>query len=431
LTDEIFPVLLNDQKALLIAVCRSNDQKSEVQEHIQELALLAETYGIEAAESVICPLRKYDSATFIGKGKVEELAQRAKEIGATLILFDDEISPSQQRNLEKIFEMTVMDRTELIIEVFSQRARSKEARLQVELAKVKYQLPRLKRLWTHLSRQAGGGSGGVFVKGEGEKQIELDRRLLDRQIEKLEKQIKEVAAHRKTQRQLRDKTEIPVFAIVGYTNAGKSTLLNALTEAGVLVEDKLFATLDPTTRRFTLPSHQEILLVDTVGFIRKLPHLLVNAFRSTLEEALEADVLLNLVDVSHPAADRHYMATRQVLADLKLNPKSEITLLNKIDQVEGVDALNKIRCLAPNCVPISAKTHEGFAELLEAMQQELRKSRLLLSLSIPQQDYHLVAELLREGCVLKQDFEGNDILLEVEVPPALQPKLQRFVTPSP
>ncbi|MDF2550635.1 MAG: hflX [Chlamydiales bacterium] len=431
MTDEIFPVLLNDQKALLIAVCRSNDQKSEVQEHIQELALLAETYGIEAAESVICPLRKYDSATFIGKGKVEELAQRAKEIGATLILFDDEISPSQQRNLEKIFEMTVMDRTELIIEVFSQRARSKEARLQVELAKVKYQLPRLKRLWTHLSRQAGGGSGGVFVKGEGEKQIELDRRLLDRQIEKLEKQIKEVAAHRKTQRQLRDKTEIPVFAIVGYTNAGKSTLLNALTEAGVLVEDKLFATLDPTTRRFTLPSHQEILLVDTVGFIRKLPHLLVNAFRSTLEEALEADVLLNLVDVSHPAADRHYMATRQVLADLKLNPKSEITLLNKIDQVEGVDALNKIRCLAPNCVPISAKTHEGFAELLEAMQQELRKSRLLLSLSIPQQDYHLVAELLREGCVLKQDFEGNDILLEVEVPPALQPKLQRFVTPSP
>lgn len=422
--------LLSGQKALLVAVCRPTDQKMEVQEHIDELALLAETYGVQPEEKVICPLRKYDPATFIGKGKLEELVERAKEIGATLILFDDEISPAQQRNLEKAFQLTVMDRTELIIEVFSQRARTKEARLQVELAKVKYQLPRLKRMWTHLSRQAGGGSGGVFVKGEGEKQIEIDRRLLDRKIERLERELREVAAHRKTQRQLRNKTEIPVFAIVGYTNAGKSTLLNALTEAGVLVENKLFATLDPTTRRYTLPSsHQEVLLVDTVGFIRKLPHLLVEAFKSTLEEAVEADVLLNIVDVSHPAADRHYVATRQVLSELKIAPKGEITILNKVDLVEGMGPLNKIRALAPACVPISAKTGQGFMELIEAMQRELSKRRISLSLSIPQEEYHIVAELIREGCVVSQDFEENNILLQVEAPPSLLSKIEKFALP--
>ena len=313
-----------EKRALLISAYMGSDQKLVCEDHLNELELLAQTFGIKVAAKEPCAIRKYDASTFLTKGKVEELVRRSDELKVDMVVLDDEITPAQQRNLEAMFKKPVMDRTEIILGVFAQRAQTKEARLQIELAKIRYEAPRLKRLWTHLSRQQGtGGSGGSggYLKGEGEKQIEIDRRILKRKIDLLKKEIEEVRAYRDIQRSARERTEIPVFAIIGYTNAGKSTLLNALTDANVLVEDKLFATLDTTTRKFTLANNQDILLIDTVGFIRKLPHLLVAAFKSTLEEALEADILLHLVDVSHPMAEEQAAASCDVLKELNASKK--------------------------------------------------------------------------------------------------------------
>ncbi|NGX27631.1 MAG: GTPase HflX, partial [Chlamydiae bacterium] len=274
--------------AMLIAFYLKADEKDFSEESIDELERLAETYGLETVAKIPVPLRQITSSTIIGKGKLQELFAVAEEYSADVIIFDEEITPQQQRNLEKVFKRPVLDRTELILGVFAKRAQTKEARLQIELAKIRYEMPRLKRLWTHLSRQVSGGGG--YLRGAGEKQIELDRRMLRNRESRLQKEISQVRAHRSTQRRARQRTGIPSFAIVGYTNAGKSTLLNALTQAEVLVEDKLFATLDTTTRKFSLPNNQEILLIDTVGFIRKIPHALIAAFKSTLEEAIHTDV---------------------------------------------------------------------------------------------------------------------------------------------
>ena len=325
-------------RALLVSAYKGNASAKPIYlEHLQELSLLAETYGVNVLHKEVCAIRRYDSATYVTEGKLQELVDAAKEHQVNLVIFDDEIAPSQQRNLEKEFGVPVIDRTELILGVFAQRAQTKEARLQIELAKVKYEAPRLKRLWTHLSRQKGtagsGGSGGVggYTKGEGEKQIEIDRRILKRKIDQLQTEIEEVKAHRETQRSSRQRSQIPVFALIGYTNVGKSTLLNALTNAGVFVEDKLFATLDTTTRKFTMSNGQEILLIDTVGFIRKLPHLVIAAFKSTLEEAFQSDILLHLVDVSHPMAEEQAETTYEVLRELNSESTPIITVLNKID----------------------------------------------------------------------------------------------------
>ena len=343
--------LSNYTTALLIAIYRSKEEASASLEALDELERLCDTYGLKAAHKISCSIKKIESSTFLGKGKLEEIKEIANEETIDLLIFDDEITPQQQRNLEKFFARPVIDRTELILEVFAQRAQTKEARLQIELARCRYQLPRLKRLWTHLSRQSS--AGGAYLKGEGEKQIEIDRRILRRQIERLKKEIEEVAEKRKVQRSLRQRTAIPTFSIVGYTNAGKSTLLNALTGAGVLVEDKLFATLDTTTRKFVLPNKQEILLIDTVGFIRKIPHTLVAAFKSTLEEALYADILLHLIDVSHPKAEEQAQETIKVLKELGATDQPILTVLNKIDQASRAAAL-KLRIKYPKTVGISA-----------------------------------------------------------------------------
>ena len=358
------------------------------------------------------------------------MIQIANEKNVDLIVFDDEITPAQQRNLQQAFQRDVIDRTEVILGVFGQRAQTKEARLQIELAKVKYEAPRLKRLWTHLSRQkgtSGSGGGGAYLKGEGEKQIEIDRRILKRKIDQLQKEILEVKAHRDTQRISRLRSEIPVFAIIGYTNAGKSTLLNALTHAGVFVEDKLFATLDTTTRKFTLKNHQEILLIDTVGFIRKLPHLLVAAFKSTLEEAFEADILLHLIDASHPMAEEQAATTYEVLKELNVKGKPMITVLNKIDKISDPTLLQRLRILYPKSVQISALTHQGFEELQQAMIQELSRLRQLIKVRIPQSQYALVSEVIRFGHVIDQDYDENDVLLNVEVPLFLANKLVDYI----
>lgn len=411
--------------AFLLGVCSSSTEREIGKEHLQELMRLCETFGLEVIGESICVVKKVDAGTYLGRGKLEELKEEINRCDAKVIVFDEEISPGQQRNLEEFFKKPVMDRTELIIEVFAQRAQTKEARLQVELAKLRYQAPRLKRMWTHLSRQSSGGGG--HVKGEGEKQIEIDRRLLKQKVSHLEKEIEEVIAHRQTQRTSRERSKIPVFALVGYTNAGKSTLMKALTGADVFIEDKLFATLDTTTRKLTLPNKQEVLLIDTVGFIRKIPHTLVRAFKSTLEEAIHTDVLLHLIDVSHPQAEEHAEATLSVLKELGAEGKPMLTVLNKIDACEDKLRLAKFQWRYPRTVSISAEQGEGLGLLQEKMVEILSDLRKTLRLRIPQSEYSLLAELLREGHVIEQDYEENDILITIEIPGVLEYKVLPYV----
>ncbi len=401
-----------DEQALLIGVYRETADKPTCEEHLSELQRLVETYGARSIENIACPLKKIDASTYLGSGKVDELVERAKELKANLIVFDEEILPSQQRNLEKLFNLPVLDRTEVILDVFAKHAQSNEAKVQVELARVLYQMPRLKRMWTHLSRQRGGG---VYQKGEGEKQIELDKRMLRHREARLREELKEVVKHRMVQRTERGRTGIPQVAIIGYTNAGKSTLLNALTEAGVLEEDQLFATLDTTTRKFVLPNDQPILLTDTVGFVRKLPHNLVAAFRSTLEEAVEADLLLHLVDVSHPMFMEQVQATYDLLEELEAKEKPLITVCNKIDLCADMEAFHRLEHMYPKTVAISAKTGEGFDELMQRIVKELSSLRKQMLLKIPQSEYQLIHQLREHGTILSEDYEENDVIVEAEV----------------
>jgi GTP-binding protein HflX len=415
-------------RVLLVGVYQGAAQKEECLEHLQELERLCDTFGLATAGKLPCPLRQIDPATFLGTGKVEEIKTILQEQKLDAVVFDEEIVPSQQRNLEGILGRPVLDRTEVILGVFAQRAQSREARLQVELAQARYQFPRLRRLWTHLGRQSGSGGGGTYVKGEGEKQIEIDRRILRRRMERLEKQIQQVRQHRETQRQARERAGIPTFAIVGYTNAGKSTLLNALTQAGVFVEDKLFATLDTTTRKFTLPNHQEILLVDTVGFIRKLPHQLVAAFKSTLEEAVHADILIHLIDSSSPNAIEQARATTEVLAELGAEDRPVITVLNKTDAATDRLMIERLRLSYPRTVRISALTHEGFDDLMVLMQEQLSGLRTRMELRIPQADYALISLLRSQGHVVQEEYDENDVLITADVPKEIVHRFQKYST---
>lgn len=402
-----------ESHALLVGVFSGTDNKHVGEEHLNELASLADTFGVETVAKVLCPLRKIDASTFVQSGKLTEIREELLRTHANLVIFDEEISPAQQRNLEKELKVAVMDRTELILEIFAQRAQTKEARLQIELAKTRYQFPRLKRLWSHFSRQRASGG---YLKGEGEKQIEIDRRLLKRQVERLQEELRQVERYRATQKVARQRSGIPTFAIIGYTNAGKSTLLNALTNANVLVEDKLFATLDPTTRKFSLPNKEEVLLTDTVGFIRKLPHTLVAAFRSTLETALHDDVLLHLIDASHPMAEEHAKTTYELLKELGADEDSIITVLNKIDRCQDRAMIDRLRFRYPKTVLVSAVNRTGFEELTERMMMELAKRRQTVKLKIPQSEYALVSDIKREGRVLFEEYEENDIVLRAEIP---------------
>ncbi len=417
------------KRAILIGVYFSQKEKDICLEHLEELENLGDTYGLTTIHKIAVPLKKYDSSTFIGSGKVVEIAQLALDEDIDVIVFDDEISPHQQRNLENEIKKIVIDRAELIIGVFAQRAKTKEAKLQVDLARLKYQMPRLKRLWTHLERQrgGGGGSGGSgYMKGMGESQIEVDKRLIKSRIAVLQKSLEEVKKQREVQRKARKKSNIPSFAIVGYTNAGKSTLMNALTEAGVFVEDKLFATLDTTTRKYTLPNRQEIVIIDTVGFIRKLPHTLIAAFKSTLEEAVDADILLHLIDVSNPHAVEQAKATIEVLKELEAEERPMINCLNKVDQCQNETLIEFFRIEYPKTVKISALKRTGFEELLEKMTHELSSLRRHVKLKIPQSYYALVSQIIKEGRVISCDYQENDILLEVEIPKALEKKIAMF-----
>ena len=428
---------LAQAKAILVGVYRSSAEETRANDHIKELDLLAQTLKVPVVASWCTLVRDLSAATFLSSGKLSQLKNEIAASGATTVIFDDEISPVQQRNLEEALKIPVMDRTEVILGVFAARAKTKEAKLQIEMAQVKYASPRLKHMWLHLSRQAGsggGGTGGGYLRGKGETQIEMDRRAIKRRLEHLQGELRGVSKYRQTQRHRRERTAIPVFAIVGYTNAGKSTLMNRLTGAHVLVEDKLFATLDTTTRQCVLPNNQPILMTDTVGFIRKLPHLLVAAFRSTLEESVEADVLIHLIDSSHPLALEQAKTTVEVLSELNAKDRPIITVINKIDLAEHdahqTATIQKLRISYPRAVQLSAVTGEGVDLLFEEMMTALKERRRRLTLRIPQSDYRLVAEAIREGTVFSQSYEENDVLIDVELPLVHAQQLAQYLSPT-
>ncbi len=427
---------LSQSRAILVGVFKHQNEKAATDEHLEELELLSETHNIPVVDKLAIFIREFSARTFISTGKLESLRKHVQSIGANLVIFDDEITPVQQRNLESELKVPVMDRSEVILGVFRARAKSHEAMLQIELAQLRYIAPRLKRMWTHLSRQSGGGGGaggGGYLKGEGEKQIEIDRRILKQRLEVLQAELKEVRQYRVTQRSRRERNQIPVFAIVGYTNAGKSTLMKHITHADVLVEDKLFATLDTTTRHFVLPNNQEVLIVDTVGFIRKLPHLLVAAFKSTLEEATEADILIHLIDASHPQALEQAKTTFEVLEELHAKEKPIITVINKLDKIENPDTnpiVQKLKMSYPRAILISAKSGMGIDRLFSEMEAMLQPRRKRVQLQIPQSEYQHVATAMRLGTIYSQVYDENDVIIDVELPIADAKRLKPFYHPD-
>lgn len=402
------------KRLLAIGGYQDKRQKTLHDEQMSELKLLVDSYGAEVVDSEVIVLRGIDPATWMGKGKLQELANKRLELGAEGVVIDEELSPSQQRNLEEVFGCPVSDRTEIILAVFAHHARTKEAKIQIALAQASYLLPRLKRMWTHLSRQRGGA--GVNQKGEGERQIEIDRRLLSKRKERYMQQLQQIQSQREVQNKARKKSGVPVVAIVGYTNAGKSTLLNSLTEAGVFVEDKLFATLDTTTRKFKLPdSDQEILLVDTVGFIRKLPHSLVAAFRSTLQQSTQADLLIHLVDGSSEALTQEVETTISVLEELGAKKIDRLVVINKIDRFTSDAQVLQAKFKAGANLAISAVTGDGLDELSSAITKALRSRRANLSVLIPHSMTELVSKAHELGQVSSKEYLAQGVQMDISI----------------
>jgi len=389
------------------------------------LGTLANTAGAEVVGTMIQRLRHPDVATYIGKGRAQELSDTEKELGFDLVIFDDELSPSQQRNLEKMLDARVIDRTALLLDIFAQHARTREGRLQVELAQLEYRLPRLAGRGVELSRQAGGsrsaGAGGVGgaigVRGPGETKLEIDRRRIRSRIAELREEIEGVREQRTIHRRQRAAQAIPVVAVVGYTNAGKSTLFNALTEAEVLTENKLFATLDPTTRHITLPGNQEALLTDTVGFIQKLPTRLIAAFRATLEEVIDADLLLEVVDISHENAIEQSETVNEVLHELEADEKPRVTALNKIDLLDDPSEVDT--SLYPHAVAVSALQKVGLDGLLAQIAQVLAASMEEVQVIIPYNKSELVELFHRRGRVEREEHRSDGTFIAGRIPSSL------------
>lgn len=401
------------EQALLVAVDKAG-ARWRVSDSLEELARLAETAGVDVVGAVTQKLSHPLSGTYVGKGKLEEIKALRDGLGYDLVIVDDELTPAQQRNLETALGVKILDRTALILDVFATRAQTHEGRLQVELAQLEYRLPRLTGMWTHLSRQSVGGVG---LRGPGETQLESDRRELGKRIAFIKQQLGQVHRHRQLYRERRKERLVPVVALVGYTNAGKSTLLNALTGAGVLAEDKLFATLDPTTRRVPLGSGREILLTDTVGFINNLPTMLIAAFRATLEEINEATVIIHVIDITHPNAAEQTETVNQVLEELGADDKPVIAALNKIDQLDAaappLDQRIASLELPPDVVPISARDGLGLDQLLDRVDAILAQEQGFVSvtLTVPFENSELVDRFHRLGRVdeLIHDERGTTI----------------------
>ena len=415
------------ERALLVGVYFEKSDEPEAASLLEELHELVSTLGIGIVDSVLIRVRGGETAGFMtGRGKMDEVCQHAAGLDCDCIIFDNPLSPSQQRNWERTANLAVIDREEIILDIFNMRARTKEARLQVQLARMQYSLPRLARMWAHLDRQGGGG--GAATRGEGEKQIEVDRRLARKRIDRVKEELAIVRKQRDTQRKERVKLPIPHVAIVGYTNAGKSSLLNNITGSDVLAEDKLFATLDTTTRSIELPDGQEILMTDTVGFVRRLPHKLVEAFKATLEEAILADFLIHVLDASSPDIYDHYQTTVNVLAELGADEKRIIVLFNKIDKLEpNSSRFTELATHFEGCLFCSIKTGEGMDALLHRMTEMLLDRISRLELRIPQARMDLVALIHRDGKVLSQSYEDNDILVSATVPAHIRNHFNDFL----
>ena len=413
------------ERVVLIGVWAEGSLAS-AENSLRELSRLAETAGSEVLDGLIQRRSRIDAATYVGSGKARELAGIVAAAGADTVICDGELTPSQLRNLEGVVRVKVIDRTALILDIFAQHARSREGKAQVELAQLQYMLPRLRGWGESLSRQAGGrvaGCGGIGTRGPGETKIETDRRRLRARISRLQKDITGMSTGRKVQRGQRRRRDVPSVVIAGYTNAGKSSLLNVLTGAGVLVEDALFATLDPAVRRAETPSGRTFTLTDTVGFVRHLPHQLIDAFRSTLEETAEADLILHVVDGSDAEPEAQIAAVRAVLAEIGAGHVPELVVVNKIDSADPV-VLQGLRAREPGSLSISAKTGAGLAALRDAIEAALPRLDVQVKLTIPYSRGDLVARAHAEGEVLATEHSADGTLLEARVPPGLAAQLE-------
>ncbi len=398
---------------LVAAPSKSSRARVHMDEHLEELGRLADTAGAEVVGILTQQLDRPHAGTYLGKGKIEELKQRIQELGATLVIFDDELSPAQSKNIELAVNTRVMDRAELILDIFATRARSSEARMQVEVAQLKYMLPRLTRMWTHLEKFRGG----IGVRGPGETQLETDRRLIQHRIKVLAERLEDVDRAREIQRHGRE-TSFRV-GLVGYTNAGKSSILRTLAnDREVFVEDRLFATLDPLTREVEIGDGYTVLLTDTVGFIRKLPHHLVASFRATLAEAREADLLLHVIDASHPAWEEHRNVVDAVLSDLELAEQPTLHVMNKMDALTADDAealQQRVSNLMPGTLFVSALSPDGLEPLRSALRAALRHQRPLLEIRVPAANGRLLAEIHRDGEVIDQRNDGDMMIVRARL----------------
>ena len=404
----LYEVEQETERVILVGVSQQDGDDAE--DSVAELAELVETAGAVVVGTLIQKRENIHPGTYVGTGKVFELEELIEQTGATGIVCDDELSPAQLKNLEEALKTKVMDRTLIILDIFATRASTSEGKIQVELAQLKYRLSRLSGLGRSLSRLGGG----IGTRGPGEKKLEMDRRLINSRVAQLNRELKEVQRHREVNRQQRKRSRIPVVAVVGYTNAGKSTLLNHLTNAEVLEEDKLFATLDPTTRILELTNNQKVLMTDTVGFNRKLPHHLIDAFRSTLEEAKYADIILHVVDASNPQMDKQMYIVYDTLRNLEVEGKKIITAFNKTDRIGQPEPLHDFR--AERTVHISAKYGDGLEDLKNILEEILREEKDFLECTIPYRDAGVIQKIREKGELLSEEYREDGIFVRAWVP---------------
>ncbi len=417
------------QRALLVGTGIGTRDVEAAEASLDELELLVDTAGAEPVETILQRRTTPEPATYIGSGKAAELSELAQELDVDLVVFDDELTPAQQRNLEKRFEVDVVDRVALILDIFAQHAHSQEGMVQVELAQLRYRLPRLRGRGGQLSQQgAGGGARGGLVgtRGPGETQLEVDRRRIQQRVRKLERDLADLARTRATQRKARRRRDLKTLALVGYTNAGKSTLLNRMTDADVLVEDRLFSTLDPTTRRLALPGGETVLVSDTVGFVQRLPHQLVEAFRSTLDEVVDADLLLHVVDGASPDADAQIDAVRAVLDEIGADAVPELLVVNKTD-VADADQVAEMIASHPDAIGVSAATGDGVDALLSVVAARLRALEPIVELFVPYDRGDVIAALHREGEVLVEVHDGGGTRVRARLPRTDLTRFEAFV----
>jgi len=423
------------ERTLIVGVRLASERSAlRMDDSLEELTLLARTAGLDVVGQASQQITTPNPKTLIGKGKVEEVNALAEELDADVILFDDELSPRHQRELEEIFgeKRRVVDRTALILDIFAQHANTHEGALQVELAQHEYRLPRLTRAWTHLARQAGGGGGrsggvgGVGLRGPGETQLESDKREIGRRISQLKKELEKVRAHRSRYRSQRKRARVPVVALVGYTNAGKSTLLNTLTDSDVYVADKLFATLDPTTRRVELPGGREALFTDTVGFIQKLPTTLVEAFQATLEEIKEADLLVHVVDITHPSVHAQAGSVLQTLEEIEAEHVPILTVLNKIDRLSDPSAAQAALVDFEDAVAVSALKGQGIAELIDAVSRKLYETLSPIEVMLPYEQGALIAMFHEQGRVDRIEHTRKGVRISGRLPGRLLARFAPF-----